>query len=428
MKDFSTRFGENCDNLKIDYRANLLMVQHKVLDRVREAVKHGTKIGTTGKGIGPCYEDVPGRRGLIINDLYNENRFETALRKNLRHNNALLADLERQRRGVVGEVLEADDLLNGRFYKETQGWRKIPDFIFGKKDFFDVREITNYYLELGNELKGFIKDTEIDLREGLGNKNILLEGAQGLLLAVKRGSQPYQTSSDPTIRGLASGVGISQRDIDLVLGIYKGLYMTRVGDGPFPTEFGGTHSEKWCREHTKYYEKPFYRDVTVNDANKFKVGMAVRDAGGEYGATTGRLRRTGRLDLPLLRRAKLINGPNFIATKLDVLDEMNVIQICDYYTYNGPDYWIGGRLLRKGTNLNVAYMDTEVLKHCNPHYMCVEGWKENTTGITEYKKLPMQMKKVLQWVDGQVGGLTHMYSVGPQAEQTILGAAYHAHA
>ena len=155
-------------------------------------------------------------------------------------------------------------------------------------------------MEYGKILENQITDTDSFLREALGKKKILLEGAQGAGLSIDYGTYPYVTASDCTIGGLAKGVGLKVSDVDLTLGIVKAPYMTRVGEGPFPTELGGTKSAEWCGTAgiTKDIEKEKFPNASVNETDEFVQGVGIRKAGFEYGATTGRPRRTGWLDLP----------------------------------------------------------------------------------------------------------------------------------
>lgn len=199
--------------------------------------------------------------------------------------------------------------------------------------------------------------------------------------------------------------------------------MTRVGSGPFPTEFGGEASAKWCGQglpNMNVLEADQYAGVTVNDPNPFKQGIAIRIAGGEYGATTGRPRRTGWLDLPLLRYAARINGRNVVLTKVDVLSDCDEISICERHTYKGPDYRLGNRVVQAGDIFDVAPMDVNVLRYCEPVYTRFRGWKSNIRDVRSYDASPVELKQIINHVERSAGVTAAMISVGPEREQMIV--------
>ena len=269
-----------------------------------------------------------------------------------------------------------------------------------------------------------ITDTDELLRESLGNKNILLEGAQGNLLSVDIGTYPFVTASDCSIQGLAKGVGLKESDVDLTLGIIKAPYMTRVGEGPFPTELGGEKSAQWCGEKgmNKNTEKEKFSNASLDSKDEFEQGIAFRMAGYEYGATTGRPRRTGWLDLPLLRYSMKWSGPHAIFTKLDVLDQCSTIRICNEYRYEGEDYRIGNKTLRKGDILKTAIVDKEIISHCIPIYVDMPGWKTQTSHITSFLDRPENLKNVLDFISKETGIIANIISLGPDRKQTIINS------
>lgn len=398
--------GLTYNNLYLAHNAKLVLPQHIVLDKLRERASRaaGNNLGTTGRGIGPAYADYVARVGLTINDLLNRDIFVKKFRRNLDDKLPLLRGMDSD---LVASVLG-----------------ELPHASFVSSDhFFDLDAIVETYMEHGRQLQGMIRDTDAYMRENLGRRRMLLEGAQGLLLSVDHGTYPYVTSCDTSVRGLAEGVGLQERDIDVALGLVKAFFMTRVGSGPFPTEFGGEASAKWCGQglpNMNVLEADQYAGVTVNDPNPFKQGIAIRIAGGEYGATTGRPRRTGWLDLPLLRYAARINGRNVVLTKVDVLSDCDEISICERHTYKGPDYRLGNRVVQAGDIFDVAPMDVNVLRYCEPVYTRFRGWKSNIRDVRSYDASPVELKQIINHVERSAGVTAAMISVGPEREQMIV--------
>jgi len=393
------------DGLRIAYNAKLILPQHLVMDRIKEdAASAGEKIGTTGRGIGPVYTDHYARIGLTVNDMLNKDVFARKLKRNLKDKLTLL---EKADRSVIRTIFQHEHLEKGIF--------------FDQKNIFDTDAIVERYMEYGQELQGFITAADSLARESLAKgKRILLEGAQGHMLSIDYGSYPYVTSSDCSVEGLAKGAGLHEKDVDLVLGVVKAPYMTRVGEGPFPTEFGGEKSAKWCSKHTRKDEEQEYPHADVNSRDEFTQGVAIRRAGGEYGATTGRPRRTGWLDLPLLRYAMQTNGPNIALTKLQVFDGVKEIKICTSYTYNGPEYSFAGRTLVHGSVLDIAPNDIDVLQHCTPNYRFLKGWNNKTENIRSYDSLPKAAKDLVGFIESNTGAKARVLSMGPERSQTII--------
>ena len=396
------REGLSYNNLKIAFNSKLVLPQHIVMDRLKEDLSKEVKIGTTGRGIGPLYTDHVARIGLILNDILNKDIFVKKLKRNLRDKIKLLRYVDKEK---IKEVMSHEHLNKGLFYSE--------------KDIFDVDAIVEKYVGYGKTLKDMITDTDAFIRDNIHSKRILLEGAQGLLLSIDYGTYPYVTSSDSSIRGLSKGVGISEKDVDLVLGIIK-FYITRVGKGPFPTELGGKKSEDWCNSHTKKDEEKLYSNANVNSNDDFIKGIGIRLSGDEYGATTGRPRRTGLLDLPLIRYAKNINGNNIILTKVDVLDKCDKIKICNAYEYVGDRYNLGNKILKKGDILDVSIPDVNIMKNFRPIYKEFPGWKSEINDIKNYNDLPSNLKNIIDYIERQTGVNNRIISVGKDREQIII--------
>jgi adenylosuccinate synthase len=261
--------------------------------------------------------------------------------------------------------------------------------------------------------------------------NVLLEGAQGALIGVECGTYPFVTSSDPTKAGLAKGVGLLSEQIDFTLGVVKG-YITRVGGGPLPTKIGGTRADKWYDGEAaritaaegyasvEEMEVAKFGSIAWDDPDEFKLALAIGVAGREFGATTGRPRQIGLLDLPLLRHAMQFNGPNVIFTKFDVL-KCPTIRICTAYRYDGPDYRLDGQHnLTKGDMISIAIPAAEVLEHCRPVYQDFPGWCSSIGHIKSAGKLPIQLKSVMKFIEEQAGVKWQILSVGPDRNQTIF--------
>ena len=422
------------NKLFISHRAKLDLVQHRLMDwaweHVSAQLEGGNKrVGTTGRGIGPTYADFVSRFGLTLNDLLNKDAFAEGLKKDLAQKVTYLKGLDPD---LVKEKMHSEKLGGGMFYSN-------------KRNIFDLDAILGFYMKYQRKLSGMIKDTDAIVKRSLEKgDNLLLEGAQGLLLSILYGTYPYVTSSDCSIEGLASGCGLTLRDVDLTLGIVKAPYMTRVGEGPFPTEFGGKKSSKRCGDgqHTleselREYNIPFIfdgekikydhnhpkiRELMKSD-DSFSRGMGIRFAGHEYGATTGRPRRCGRLDLPLLRYAMGINGKEIVLSKPDVLDGCEEIEICDYYIYEGPMYRVGGRTLNKGDMIDIAIPDARVLEHCKPHYVTHDGWCSDISDVKVYSDFPRKFRGIVDYIERSSGGHIRAVSVAPGREKMILRAA-----
>jgi adenylosuccinate synthase len=355
--------GLTYDNLMISKDAHVVMPWHVSIDKAKNSSQKDGGIGSTGRGIGPCYVDKIARRGITIGDLFDLGLFK----KNV-------------------EKIKS-------FYPEQE---------------INTEKTVQEFHELGKEIKTYVKDTVSEMhkfhREG---KKILLEGAQGLLLSIEHGTYPFVTSSDCSVNGTASGVGLSAKEVDLCLGIIKFPFMTRVGAGPFPTEFGGEESEKYCAEdgHRRPDEAKNYGNKVlqmINSKNDFEKGIGIRMIAGEYGATTGRPRRTGWTDAVSAKYARGINGPHFILTKVDSLAGADEFKIC--YSYGGETEF---------------KKDHSFLKNAKPVYKTYKGYG-SICNIREFEKLPESLKEAIADFEDFTGGKVAVVSVGPEREQTIV--------
>ena len=333
--------GINCEGrLKVSDKAHVILPYHKKIDELRESLRKKGKIGTTKKGIGPCYADKVSRIGIRMADLLDKEYFKSRLKDNVEEKNPILRD-------------------NGL-------------------EEMSAEEIFNKYVKYADYLKDYICDTVSLLNESLKKGgSILFEGAQGTFLDVDYGTFPYVTSSNSTAGGACTGGGIGPSRIDRVVGVVK-AYTTRVGEGPFPTEFGPDLMEK------------------------------IRQKGGEFGATTGRARRCGWFDAVLVKNSVLINGiDQVVITKLDVLDELKTIKICTAYKY-------------KGQNYTSILGDPMFLDECEPVYEEHPGWQQDTSKITSYGELPENARKYLDRIKELIGTDIMLVSVGKSRKQTLI--------
>ncbi len=328
--------------LYISEKAHLIMPYHKRLDVAREASSTGKKIGTTGRGIGPAYEDKVARTGIRVCDLYDETRLLEKLRRSLTEKNFLLTGL------YAGEPLTAD-------------------------------VIAAEYLGYAQKIKPYIADTSMIIDKAMkSGKKILFEGAQGAHLDVDHGTYPYVTSSNTVAGNAACGSGVGPNAINNVVGICK-AYTTRVGEGPFPTE--------------------------LTD----EIGIHIQKVGQEFGATTGRPRRCGWLDMVLVRQAVRTSGITALAiTKMDVLTGLDIIKICvGYKSDNGE--------LTHAVPANIDLLD-----QYQPVYEELAGWKEDILQARNIADLPANARKYVQRLEELSGARINLVSVGPGREETII--------
>ena len=328
------------NNLKISDQVHLIFPYHKIIDSLREAKKATRRIGTTGRGIGPCYADKINRCGIRLVDLLDRDVFREKLKLTLAEKNEIFRKIYRHRGFSFKKIY--DEYLN---YAE-----KIRKYVF------DCAEFLNAAIKKG--------------------KNILFEGAQGTVLDLDFGTYPYVTSSSATAGGACIGTGVSPVDIDKIIGVAK-AYTTRVGRGPFPTQFSQNLLEK------------------------------IRHKGKEFGATTGRPRRCGWFDAVIVRRSITVNHPAEIAvTKLDVLDELKKIKICTAYKYKDKIY--------QGFPASI-----KVLENCQPLYEQHPGWLEDTSQVTRFKDLPLNARRYIKRLEKLLQVKIGMISVGSEREQII---------
>ena len=276
----------------------------------------------------------------------------------------------------VGDLLDAE-VLPGKIRANVRAKNEILEKIYGVEGLDEV-PIIEEYMALGERLAPFITDTSVYLNGAIDTgKSVLFEGSQGTLLDIDHGTYPYVTSSNTTAGGACTGSGIGPTRIDEVVGVVK-AYPTRVGNGPFPTE--------------------------LDD----EVGQRIRDIGQEYGATTGRPRRCGWLDLVIVRMACRINGLSSLAiTRLDILDKLEALKICTHYTRNGQQ-------------VDHFPTDLHILEECEPVYETFPGWMSDTTGIRRYADLPDNARRYLDRIVEFTRTPLLLVSVGPDRDETIV--------
>ena len=381
------------NNLMISQDAHVIMPYHISQDQQKNQSLAQGGIGSTGKGIGPCYTDKIARRGIMIGDLYDVDRLVKKIKK---------AEL---------------------FYPE----QKIDD---GAIDDF-IQKIK----PLAARIKPFVRDTIQEMHQFYNQgKKILLEGAQGLLLSIEYGTYPYVTSSDCSLNGTAAGVGLSARAVDLPLGLVKFPFMTRVGGGPFPTELGGRDQEEYCQQpgrtlesELQLYEISSIREFNLesnqvrydrrhpailrmmNDSDPCIKAVGIRLAANEFGATTGRPRRIGWVDAVSARYATGINGPNFVLTKVDCVADTGHFNVC--YGYN-----------TNGTISPLFSRDSEALRGVSPEYKQYEGYSD-LRDLTSYDKFPQSVRKAITEFEWFTKGKVVMLSTGPKDNQIIVKEA-----
>uniref|UniRef100_A0A831UBE1 Adenylosuccinate synthetase n=1 Tax=Geobacter metallireducens TaxID=28232 RepID=A0A831UBE1_GEOME len=326
--------------LLVSESVHIIMPYHKRIDLAREARSGDRKIGTTGRGIGPTYEDKIGRRGIRLMDLLDPEIFARKLREYLEEKNFILEKMFGE------EPLSFDEV-----YSTYSGYAEV--------------------------LRKYAANTSLILHKDIAaGKKLLFEGAQGTLLDVDHGTYPFVTSSSTCVGGACTGSGVGPREIHEIIGISK-AYVTRVGSGPFPTE--------------------------LLDAN----GEKLRQAGNEFGSTTGRPRRCGWFDAMVVRFAVRVNGLTGVAlTKLDVLNDFDTIRICTGYTYEGKPV--------EDLPANLA-----VFEKCQPVYEEMPGWQCDIRGVRRFEDLPEKARRYVQRLEELIGCPIVLVSVGPGRDETI---------
>jgi adenylosuccinate synthase len=327
--------------LKISESCPLILPYHIALDQAREQARGKKAIGTTGRGIGPAYEDKVSRRGLRLGELLDTAHFTERLR----------------------EVMEYHNHALQHYFKAAP---------------VDYQQVLDEALAQGEQIAPLVADIPGLLhRLRKQGSNIMFEGAQGALLDIDHGTYPYVTSSTTTAGGAASGSGVGPRHLDYVLGIVK-AYTTRVGAGPFPTEL-------------------------FNDE-----GRHLGENGNEFGATTGRQRRCGWLDVVALKRSLEINSvTGMCITKLDVLDGMDTLKICVSYRLNGE-------------SIDVPPVGADLIEQCTPEYIELPGWSESTVGTKSLEDLPAAAQAYLSKIEELCEAPIAIISTGPDRAETII--------
>jgi len=334
------RAGVDVSRLQVSDRAHLILPYHRLLDHLEEKARGPSALGTTGRGVGPAYADKAGRTGIRTGDLLDLERLRPRLEKIVALKNALIT------RVFGGEPISLEEVL-----ERCRQW--------------------------GERLRPFIAPVEETLHRALEEgKTILLEGAQGSLLDLDHGTYPYVTSSNSTVGGAITGLGLPPQAIAGVLAVYK-AYTTRVGSGPFPTE--------------------------LTD----EVGEAIRQRAWEYGTTTGRPRRCGWFDAVAARYSARLNGVTAVVlTRLDVLDGFPSVKVCTAYRYDGEV------LTRFPTH-------PAVLERCEPIYEELPGWSEPTAGLTRWEDLPENARRYVRRLEELVGAPVALISTGPRRHETV---------
>lgn len=328
-------------NFMISRYAHIIMPYHRVLDVARERRKGKTKIGTTGRGIGPCYEDKASRCGIRMHDLLDRRSLSEKIKRNLEEKNFLFENF------------------------------------FGEKP-LDAEAIEEEYTRYGERLAPFTDNVSAFLHKAdMEGRHILFEGAQGTHLDVDHGTYPYVTSSNTVAGNACSGAGIGPTRISSVIGVVK-AYTTRVGGGPFPSEL---------------------LDET---------GERIREIGGEFGATTGRPRRCGWLDMLVVKTSIRLNGLAGLAiTKLDVLTGIRKLKIATAYRCGNQ-------------RLETVPPELDALQACTPVLEEFPGWEEDIQGVRRFSDLPKNTQNYLRTIEEMAGIPLAIVSVGPAREQTIM--------
>ncbi|SMB50016.1 adenylosuccinate synthetase [Serratia proteamaculans] len=330
------------ERLLLSEACPLILPYHVALDNAREKARGAKAIGTTGRGIGPAYEDKVARRGLRVSDLFNKETFAVKLKEIVDYHNFQLVN-------------------------------------YYKVEAVDYQATLDYVLSIADILTAMVVDVS-ELLDGARKRGdlIMFEGAQGTLLDIDHGTYPYVTSSNTTAGGVATGSGIGPRYVDYVLGIVK-AYSTRVGAGPFPTELFD------------------------------ETGEFLSKQGNEFGATTGRRRRTGWLDAVAVRRSVQINSlSGFCLTKLDVLDGLKEVKIC--VGYRMPD----------GREMTTTPLAAEGWEGIEPIYESMPGWSDITFGVKEHSKLPQAALNYIKRIEELTGVPVDIISTGPDRSETMI--------
>ena len=332
--------------LFVSNRAHVILPYHRMIELAAESAPGRQKIGTTSRGIGPAYEDKMARNGLRIVDLLNPALLKTHIENACREKNA------------------------------------IAHALFGTEP-LDPSQMYDEYALAAEKIRPFVTDTALLLNQAMREgHSVMFEGAQGTMLDIDHGTYPFVTSSSASAGGASTGTGVGPNRIGTVIGVTK-AYITRVGEGPFPTE--------------------------IHDA----FADALRARGQEYGAVTGRPRRCGWLDLPLLRYSNQINGTEWlVVTKLDVLDEMDEIPVCTGYEIDGK-------------RCDTIPADIRGIEAIRPQWTKLKGWRCSTEGIRSFVELPKPAQEYLRFMERESGAKIGIVSTGPDRDQTLELPEFH---
>lgn len=375
------------NNMMISEDAHVIIPYHIWKDKQTTATQKAGGVGSTGRGIGPAYADkVASRAGIMIRDIFNE------------------------------------DVLAKRL-------KKLSDF---HGESFSKDETIAYLKKYADRIKPFVRNTMAEIQDFVrSGKKILLEGAQGLLLSSEFGTYPYLTGSDCSLNGTATGVGLCAKQVDMCLGVVKFPMMTRVGGGPFPTELGGNESEIYCaatgdngqpfynlRSELESNDIPFeiksngqikydhnHKNIValMNSSDDFQKGVGIRLSGEEYGATTGRPRRTGWTDLMALKYAVGINGPDLILTKADVMRGADSFKL-------GVGY----------ENQSSFTRDSHALARARPIYKTFKGSNQDLSKVRDIDDVYSGLREAMDFTEKFTGGKIRVLSVGADRDETIV--------
>jgi adenylosuccinate synthase len=327
--------------LLVSNRAHVIFPFHRVVEKVSEGREDRVAIGTTSRGIGPCYEDKIGRRGIRMADLLSATAFD-------------------------------------RLYDYMAEDKRILAEAFGIGVDLHLEDIRSEYRRIAERIRPLVCDTAKVLNDAMkSGRRVLFEGAQGTMLDIDHGTYPFVTSSSAAAGGACTGTGVAPTRIDGIIGVSK-AYITRVGSGPFPSEDHGEEGER------------------------------IRKAGNEFGSVTGRPRRCGWFDAPLLRYTAMVNGfDSLIVTKLDVLDDLKTIKVC-------TGYRVGGQVVDTMPAENALMEKIEAV--------CKElpGWATRTSGITRYEDLPQAARDYVAFLEEATGVEVGCVSTGPERNETIV--------
>lgn len=328
-------------NLFISSRAHVIFPFHRLVEKMSEARENRIPIGTTSRGIGPCYEDKIGRRGIRMADLLDKEGFP------------LLFDTLAEDKQMLAKTFNLNEPI-------------------------DYAQIRAQYEQFAERMRPMVCDTAALLNDAIAaGRNVLFEGAQGTMLDIDHGTYPFVTSSSAAAGGACTGTGVPPTRIDGIIGVSK-AYITRVGSGPFPSE------------------------------SLDQYGEMIRKAGNEFGAVTGRPRRCGWFDVPLLKYTANVNGfDSLIMTKLDVLDMLDEIPVCVSYRVDGKETCSMPATFREIQNLE-------------PVYQTLPGWKSSTRGISSFDELPEKAQAYLHFLESRTGVEVGCVSTGPERNETIV--------